>query len=40
MIGQFNICEEDYIASAKSDQVKEIAKALQEIDCEKYLNKL
>lgn len=40
MIGQFNICEEDYIAGTKSDRVKEIAKTLQEIDFETYLNKL
>lgn len=38
IVGQFNIYEEDYIAGTKSDQVKEIAKALQEIDFEAYLN--
>lgn len=38
IVGQFNIYEEDYIAGTKSDRVKEIAKALQEIDFEAYLN--
>lgn len=37
IVGQFNIYEEDYIAGTKSDRVQEIAKALQEIDFETYL---
>lgn len=38
IVGHFNIYEEDYIVGTKSDRVKEIAKALQEIDFEAYLN--
>ena len=38
IVGQFNIYEEDYIVGTKSDRVKEIAKALQQIDFEAYLN--
>ena len=35
----FNISEEDFISGTKADRVKEIARALQEIDFETYLDK-
>ena len=39
IVGQFNISEEDFISGTKADRVKEIARALQEIDFETYLDK-
>lgn len=42
IVGQFNISGEEieeYIAGTKVDRVKEIAKALQEIDFETYIDK-
>lgn len=42
IVGQFNISGEEieeYIAGTKVDRVKEIAKALQEMDFSTYLNK-
>ena len=42
IVGQFNISGEEieeFISGTKSDRVKEIAKALQEIDFETYINK-
>ena len=42
IVGQFNISGEDveeYISGTKADRVKEIAKALQEIDFETYIDK-
>ena len=38
IVGQFNISEEDFISGTKADRVKEIARALQEIDFETYLD--
>lgn len=42
IVGQFNISGEEveeFISWTKADRVKEIAKALQEIDFETYINK-
>ncbi len=42
IVGQFNISGEDieeFISGTKADRVKEIARALQEIDFETYLDK-
>ena len=39
IVGQFNISEEDFISGTKTDRVKEIAKALQELDFETYIDK-
>ena len=42
IIGQFNISGEEieeFISGTKSDRVKEIAKALQELDFETYIDK-
>ena len=40
IVGQFNISgEEIFISGTKTDRVKEIAKALQELDFETYIDK-
>ena len=42
IVGQFNISGEEieeFISGTKSDRVKEIAKALQELDFETYIDK-
>ena len=43
IVGQFNISGEEieeFISGTKTDRVKEIAKALQELDFETYIDKL